>query len=87
MSETFNLSSYYKIDSNAKALYKSKKCSKKQYQNVKLTNLVKFKSSDNKVATVYANGKIKAKTKGNCTITVTLYNKKTDEYCFRIRKQ
>lgn len=84
MSETFNLSSYYKIDSNAKALYKSKKCSKKQYQNVKLTNLVKFKSSDNKVATVYANGKIKAKTKGNCTITVTLYNKKTYTYNLKI---
>lgn len=84
MSETFNLSSYYKIDSNAKALYKSKKCSKKQYQNVKLTNLVKFKSSDNKVATVYANGKIKAKTKGNCTITVTLYNKKTYTYSLKI---
>lgn len=84
MSETFNLSSYYKIDSNAKALYKSKKCSKKQYQNVKLTNLVKFKSSDNKVASVYANGKIKAKTKGNCTITVTLYNKKTYTYSLRI---
>lgn len=84
MSETFNLSSYYKIDSNAKALYKSKKCSKKQHQNVKLTNLVKFKSSDNKVATVYANGKIKAKTKGNCTITVTLYNKKTYTYNLKI---
>ncbi|WP_288263130.1 Ig-like domain-containing protein [uncultured Ruminococcus sp.] len=84
MSETFNLSSYYKIDSNAKALYKSKKCSKKQYQNVKLTNLVKFKSSDNKVASVYANGKIKAKTKGNCTITVTLYNKKTYTYSLKI---
>ncbi|MDD5889301.1 MAG: Ig-like domain-containing protein [Ruminococcus sp.] len=84
MSETFNLSSYYKIDSNAKALYKSKKCSKKQYQNVKLTNLVKFKSSDNKVATVYANGKIKAKIKGNCTITVTLYNKKTYTYNLKI---
>ena len=84
MSETFNLSSYYKIDSNAKALYKSKKCSKKQYQNVKLTNLVKFKSSDNKVASVYANGKIKAKTKGNCTITVTLYNKKTYTYNLKI---
>ncbi len=84
MSETFNLSSYYKIDSNAKALYSSKKCSKKQYQNVKLTNLVKFKSSDNKVASVYANGKIKAKTKGNCTITVTLYNKKTYTYSLKI---
>ena len=83
MSETFNLSSYYKIDNNAKALYNSKKCSKKQYQNVKLTNLVKFKSSDNKVASVYANGKIKAKTKGNCTITVTLYNKKT--YTFNLK--
>lgn len=84
MSETFNLSSYYKINNNAKALYSSKKCSKKQYQNVKLTNLVKFKSSDNKVATVYANGKIKAKTKGNCTITVTLYNKKTYTYNLKI---
>lgn len=84
MSETFNLSSYYKIDSNAKTLYKSKKCSKKQYHNVKLTNLVKFKSSDNKVASIYANGKIKAKTKGNCTITVTLYNKKTYTYSLKI---
>ena len=84
MSETFNLSSYYKIDNNAKALYKSKKCSKKQYHNVKLTNLVKFKSSDNKVASIYANGKIKAKTKGNCTITVTLYNKKTYTYSLKI---
>ncbi|MDD6709785.1 MAG: Ig-like domain-containing protein [Ruminococcus sp.] len=84
MSETFNLSSYYKINNNAKALYSSKKCSKKQYQNVKLTNLVKFKSSDNKVATVYANGKIKAKIKGNCTITVTLYNKKTYTYNLKI---
>ena len=84
MSETFNLSSYYKIDSNAKALYKSKKCSKKQYHNVKLTNFVKFKSSDNKVATVYANGKIKAKAKGNCTITVTLYNKETYTYNLKI---
>lgn len=84
MSETFNLSSYYKIDSNAKTLYKSKKCSKKQYHNVKLTNLVKFKSSDNKVASIYANGKIKAKAKGNCTITVTLYNKKTYTYSLKI---
>lgn len=84
MSETFNLSLYYKIDSNAKALYSSKKCSKKQYQNVKLTNLVKFKSSDNKVASIYASGKIKAKTKGNCTITVTLYNKKTYTYSLKI---
>ena len=84
MSETFNLSSYYKIDNNAKALYNSKKCSKKQYQNVKLTNLVKFKSSDNKVASVYANGKIKAKTKGNCTITVTLFNKKVYIYNLKI---
>lgn len=84
MSETFNLSSYYKIDSNAKALYKSKKCSKKQYHNVKLTNLVKFKSSDNKVASIYANGKIKAKAKGNCIITVTLYNKKTYTYSLKI---
>lgn len=84
MSETFNLSLYYKIDSNAKALYSSKKCSKKQYQNVKLTNLVKFKSSDNNVASIYASGKIKAKTKGNCTITVTLYNKKTYTYSLKI---
>ena len=84
MSETFNLSSYYKIDNNAKALYNSKKCSKKQYQNVKLTNLVKFKSSDNKVASVYANGKIKEKTKGNCTITVTLFNKKVYIYNLKI---
>lgn len=84
MSETFNLSSYYKINNNAKSLYNSKKCSKKQYQNVKLTNLVKFKSSDNKVASVYANGKIKAKTKGNCTITVTLFNKKTYTYSLKI---
>lgn len=84
MSETFNLSSYYKINNNAKSLYNSKKCSKKQYQNVKLTNLVKFKSSDNKVASVYANGKIKAKTKGNCTITVTLFNKKVYTYNLKI---
>lgn len=84
MSETFNLSSYYKINNNAKSLYNSKKCSKKQYQNVKLTNLVKFKSSDNKVVSVYANGKIKAKTKGNCTITVTLFNKKVYTYNLKI---
>lgn len=84
MSETFNLSSYYKINNNAKSLYNSKKCSKKQYQNVKLTNLVKFKSSDNKVASVYANCKIKAKTKGNCTITVTLFNKKVYTYNLKI---
>ncbi len=40
------------------------------------SNTIKYKSSNKKVATVDANGKIKAKKKGKATITVTTFNKK-----------
>ena len=82
--DIFNITSYFKKTDNAKKLYKQKKCTKKQYKYVNTQHLFKFKSSNTKIASIFPNGKIVAKNKGTCTITVTLYNGKKYIYTLTV---
>lgn len=82
--DTFNISSYFEKTDNAKKLYEQKKCTEKQYKYVNTQHLFKFESSNTKIASISPNGKIVAKNKGTCTITVTLYTGKKYNYTLTV---
>ena len=49
------------------------------------SNTIKYKSSNKKVASVSAKGKVKAVKKGKATITVTTFNKKNAKITFTVK--